>query len=190
MLVNAVVFALVAGALFSILGYLAMPSILGVILKTPAAREAAESYLGYRLIGVMSMAAFGRYVTLPGMVGLVALASVPTRTPRMAELQRRIKVGAVGGLVGVIGYDVVRVPFSAIGMRVFAPIDSYGLMLSGSHMASPYTNTLGWLFHLSNGVTFGQPLANGTASRNAKFAAVRTNGLPARRDGKPTRSIR
>ena len=56
-LVNAVVFALVAGALFSILGYLAMPSILGVILKTPAAREAAESYLGYRLIGVMSMAA-------------------------------------------------------------------------------------------------------------------------------------
>jgi putative MATE family efflux protein len=56
-LANAAFFALVAGAVSTVLGYLAMPHVLGLILKTPAAREAAQSYLGYRLLGIMSMAA-------------------------------------------------------------------------------------------------------------------------------------
>lgn len=56
-LANAVFFAMVAGVVSTILGYLAMPHVLGLILKTPAAREAAQSYLGYRLLGITSMAA-------------------------------------------------------------------------------------------------------------------------------------
>jgi putative MATE family efflux protein len=56
-LTNAVFFAMVAGVVSTILGYLAMPHVLGLILKTPAAREAAQSYLGYRLLGITSMAA-------------------------------------------------------------------------------------------------------------------------------------
>jgi putative MATE family efflux protein len=54
---NASFFALTAGAVFSILGYLAMPYILGVILgKSPGAYQAALEYLRYRLLGITSMA--------------------------------------------------------------------------------------------------------------------------------------
>src|SRR3954469_15585626 len=55
-LMNAVCFALVAGVVFTVLGYLAMPFILGKILKTDGARLAAEQYLGWRLLGITSMA--------------------------------------------------------------------------------------------------------------------------------------
>lgn len=55
-LANAAFFALVAGVVFSAIGYLAMPAILGAIVKTEGARSAAVAYLGYRLLGVTSMA--------------------------------------------------------------------------------------------------------------------------------------
>jgi putative MATE family efflux protein len=56
-LANAAFFALVAGVVFSALGYLAMPHILGLILrKSPEAYLAAMAYLKWRLLGVTSMA--------------------------------------------------------------------------------------------------------------------------------------
>ena len=56
-LANALFFALVAGVVFSIIGYLVMPLILGAIIKVPGAYQAAMDYLGWRLLGVTSMAA-------------------------------------------------------------------------------------------------------------------------------------
>jgi Na+-driven multidrug efflux pump len=56
-LANAAFFAVVAGVIFSAIGYLTMPAILGAIIKVPEAREAAERYLSWRLLGVTSMAA-------------------------------------------------------------------------------------------------------------------------------------
>jgi putative MATE family efflux protein len=56
-LANAVTFALVSGVVFSVLGYLAMPHILGLILaKSPGAYLAAQAYLKWRLLGITSMA--------------------------------------------------------------------------------------------------------------------------------------
>ena len=56
-LANSASFALIAGVVFSALGYLAMPSILGLILKkSPGAYDAALQYLSWRLLGVTSMA--------------------------------------------------------------------------------------------------------------------------------------
>lgn len=55
-LANAALFAGVAGVFFSALGYLLMPAVLGVIIKVPEAREAAQAYLKWRLLGVTSMA--------------------------------------------------------------------------------------------------------------------------------------
>jgi hypothetical protein len=78
------------------------------------------------------------------------------RIPAMPEdLRRRIRVGAFGGLLGTLGYDVVRVPFALAGQRLFAPIDSYGILIADAYASSGWTATLGWLYHLSNGVTFG-----------------------------------
>src|SRR5262245_31992375 len=56
-LANAAAFAVVAGIVFSAIGYATMPFLLGAIVKMPEAREAAERYLGWRLLGVTSMAA-------------------------------------------------------------------------------------------------------------------------------------
>lgn len=56
-LTNAAFFALVAGLVFSLLGYLAMEPILGAILKVEGAQKAASAYLRWRLLGITSMAA-------------------------------------------------------------------------------------------------------------------------------------
>lgn len=56
-LTNALFFAVVAGVVFSAIGYLTMPYLLSVIIKVPDARQAAIDYLGWRLLGVTSMAA-------------------------------------------------------------------------------------------------------------------------------------
>src|SRR5262245_7136820 len=55
-LANAALFACVAGVVFSVLGYVLMPAVLGVIIKVPEARAAAEAYLKWRFLGVTSMA--------------------------------------------------------------------------------------------------------------------------------------
>jgi MATE family multidrug resistance protein len=54
-LANAALFACVVGIAFSILGYLAMPHLLDVLIKVPEPRAAAESYLKWRFLGVTSM---------------------------------------------------------------------------------------------------------------------------------------
>ena len=56
-LANAAFFAFVAGVIFTVVGYLTMPFILGAMIQVPDARAAAESYLGWRLLGIVSMAA-------------------------------------------------------------------------------------------------------------------------------------
>jgi multidrug resistance protein, MATE family len=56
-LMNALTFAVIGGALFTLLGYLLMPAILGLIVNVPEVRQAAQDYLGYRLLGVTSMVA-------------------------------------------------------------------------------------------------------------------------------------
>ncbi|MEJ7734642.1 MAG: MATE family efflux transporter [Polyangiaceae bacterium] len=56
-LANALCFALVAGVLFTLIGYLTTPFILGAIIKVPGAYQAARDYLDWRLLGVTSMAA-------------------------------------------------------------------------------------------------------------------------------------
>jgi putative MATE family efflux protein len=54
-LVNAVTFATLAGILFTAVGYLVVPVLLGAI-KVPGVREAASGYLRWRLLGITSMA--------------------------------------------------------------------------------------------------------------------------------------
>lgn len=55
-LANAALFALVAGVLFSVLGYFTMGAVVSTIIKVPGAREAAGAYLQWRLLGITSMA--------------------------------------------------------------------------------------------------------------------------------------
>ena len=122
------------------------------------------------LYGLMPMETFARWVTLPCLLLLVASA---TRTvPAFTDLSGRIRLGAVAGAAGTIAYDLFRIPFALAGQRIFAPIYSYGLLIDGGGMSSAWTDLLGWLFHLSNGVTFGIAYAVVMAGRHWGFGVL------------------
>ena len=55
-LANSWFFSLTAGLLFTIASYLSLPFILDLLIKVPEVREAAQSYLNWRLLGIVSMA--------------------------------------------------------------------------------------------------------------------------------------
>lgn len=55
-LLNSWFFALVAGIAFTALGYACLPLVLEFLIKVPAVREAARAYMGWRLLGIASMA--------------------------------------------------------------------------------------------------------------------------------------
>ena len=89
------------------------------------------------LYGVMAMGSFFWAITVPSLIGLVVIGCWPS--PNLVELQRRIRVGVFGGVIGTIGYDLIRVPFAVGGTRVFVPIDTYGLLITRAHMSSSFT---------------------------------------------------
>lgn len=127
----------------------------------------AATSVGALLAHVTGLAAMGTVFWLFSLPSLVALAVIGAKGPESwAPLRRRIQLGAFGGVIGALGYDLFRAPFVVAGFRLFAPIDSYGLLLSGSDLSSPLTGTLGWLFHLSNGATFGVMYAVAMARRH------------------------
>ncbi|MFZ0545784.1 MAG: hypothetical protein WAM60_10130 [Candidatus Promineifilaceae bacterium] len=71
-------------------------------------------------------------------------------------LHQALVVGFWGGLIGTLGYDLIRVPFLVLlGQRVFAPISVYGVWLADAAISSRLTEVLGWGYHFSNGITFG-----------------------------------
>jgi len=55
-LLNSWMFALLAGIVFTALGYACLPLVLTFLIKVPAVREAAHSYMQWRLLGIASMA--------------------------------------------------------------------------------------------------------------------------------------
>lgn len=91
-------------------------------------------------------------LSLPCLALLGVLAVHARRSPALADL---LAAGVAGGLVGTIGYDLFRIPFVVAGLRMLAPIDSYGVLLLDASESSPWTGTAGWSFHLLNGVGFG-----------------------------------
>lgn len=94
-------------------------------------------------------------VSLPGTAALTVIAFALHRTGHCPSLRAALVTGTFGGLVGTIGYDLFRLPFAALGMRVFAPIDSYGVLLLDASTSNPLTGLAGWCFHFANGIGFG-----------------------------------
>lgn len=117
------------------------------------------------LYDVAQMAPVFVLVTIPSSVALAAIGM--WRSP----LRGAVRVGAIGGLLGTVAYDVFRIPFMLAGMRVFAPISSYGLMAAAADQSTGVTTVLGWSYHLSNGVAFGIAYML-LASRRSRWWAV------------------
>jgi hypothetical protein len=93
--------------------------------------------------------------TAPALVALALIGLYLARRRPTDRLRTALVVGTAGGLLGTIGYDLFRVPFAAAGLRVFAPVASYGVLLTGSETSSQLTSFAGWAYHFSNGIGFG-----------------------------------
>lgn len=55
-LANSWFFSLIAGIAFTLLGYVVIPHVLGVLVSSAEVRQVATGYLNYRLLGITSMA--------------------------------------------------------------------------------------------------------------------------------------
>ena len=107
-----------------------------------------------KVYGVSSMQTAALAVALPcslALVGVLIWACQSGREP----LSRALIIGFVGGLLGSIAYDLIRIPFHMAGQRIFIPISTFGVWLAEADSSSRVTEAIGWTYHYWNGVTFG-----------------------------------
>lgn len=123
--------------------------------------------------GLGRFATWFRFLTLPAL-GVVAVAAFVVSRPgsRFRTIRTAMVVGAMGGLLGTILYDLVRIPFVLLGYRVLAPIDSYGVLLLDARSSSDISGLAGWLFHFSNGINFSIAYALVALGRNVRWGVL------------------
>lgn len=102
-----------------------------------------------------SFAGWFWFLALPGAFLVAAVAIVCNRRGVFPALQVAIGAGVLGGIAATVFYDIVRVPFLVVGYRLFAPISTYGVLMTLAPTSSPFTETLGWLYNFMNGTLFG-----------------------------------
>ena len=91
----------------------------------------------------------------PAMLALAAIGLWLARSDRESRLRTALICGAVGGLIGTVGYDAIRIPQVLIGLRPYIPIESYGLLALNAPVSSDRTELFGWAYNFSNGIGFG-----------------------------------
>jgi hypothetical protein len=102
-----------------------------------------------------TFAAWFWLLAAPGILFISVTAIVLKLTGRYPTLYMALVAGVLGGIVATIGYDLIRTPFLAVGYRLFAPINSYGVLGMNATHSSHATDTVGWLYNFANGVGFG-----------------------------------
>jgi hypothetical protein len=118
------------------------------------------------------MQSFTAWVLVPATVLLIAMA-INDRFRGNQQLWRAVVIGAVGGFIAACAYDIFRLPW-VIGavdhvgpmwlrMPLFKVFPRFGAMILGQPFTPQTTDSeftlaahvLGWVYHFSNGVTFG-----------------------------------
>lgn len=105
------------------------------------------------IYGIAPMAVTAPWIVAPATAAIVAIALWARR--RHADLWKRCVVGFWGGLAGTIAYDLYRVPFALSGTYVFKPISIFGMWILDDPCMTPGAVWMGWLYHFSNGLSFG-----------------------------------
>lgn len=122
--------------------------------------------------GLCSMRTFTFYVLIPATVLLIAIALLD-RTKGDRRLWNAVLLGAIGGLLAAVAYDVFRIPFVMaavdktgpdwLRLPLFKVFPRFGAMILGEAFDkttpdSAFTfraHLVGWIYHFSNGITFG-----------------------------------
>jgi hypothetical protein len=118
--------------------------------------------------GLCSMHVFTPFIFLPALIALVAFAALD-RSRGDGQLWRAVWVGLFGGLLAAVAYDIFRLPFVFANewglspvvppMDLFKAFPRFGAMVLGEPIEqsrySFLTQLVGWIYHFSNGATFG-----------------------------------
>lgn len=111
---------------------------------------------------------FTVFIFVPALVALMVFAIVDQRKGD-GQLWRAVWIGLAGGLIAAAAYDVFRLPFvfakewglDAVvpPMKLFKVFPRFGAMVLGQPIEQPaysaVTHIIGWIYHFSNGATFG-----------------------------------
>lgn len=114
------------------------------------------------------MRTFAGAIFVPAMLGLSGL-TIFDHCRGSGELMRAITIGAVGGLLAAVAYDLFRAPFVFArqwgiagvvpALNLFKVFPAFGAMLLGQPIQQAHYSLaaqyLGWVYHFSNGLTIG-----------------------------------
>ncbi len=111
---------------------------------------------------------FTVFFFLPALAGLCVIAAID-RIRGDGHVWRAVCIGLLGGLLAAVAYDLFRLPFvfakkwgidSIVPpMKLFKVFPRFGAMVLGQPIEqanySVPTQIVGWIYHFSNGATFG-----------------------------------
>jgi len=118
--------------------------------------------------GLCPMRIFTPFIFLPALLALFAFAELD-RWIGNGQLWRAVWIGLLAGLLAAAAYDVFRLPFvfakewrieSVVPpMKLFKVFPRFGAMVLGQPIEQPEyslaAHIVGWIYHFSNGATFG-----------------------------------
>jgi hypothetical protein len=107
------------------------------------------------LVGIIRMPYTLSFLTAPGMIFLLCVQIWAGRAGRLL-IVNRLRVGFVAGLIGLVAYNGARwVMGMFLSTSPFYSISIFGSLITAKPAESTTAAVAGWLYHISNGVTFG-----------------------------------
>ena len=122
------------------------------------------------LWGLGPFALYWWAVSVPATAVLVAAGAAASWRRRTSAFRTALIAGVLGGLLGTLAYDAVRLPETLFGIRPYMPIETYGLLMLNAGSSSPLTDYAGWIYNYSNGIGFGVAYAMFAVGRRWWYA--------------------
>lgn len=111
------------------------------------------------ILHALGWLALGPALTILAPLTILIVAGVIARADELRQriLLNRVVAGFLAGVAGLLAYDLIRLLILATGLVPFNPfraIEVYGLLILDTHEESLLTKSLGWAFHIWNGLFF------------------------------------